>query len=106
MDFEKMNFVLRGFFFVQKNPPPRGGFLFTMFPYQEPCARGPPSKDLYQVLRRGSSYTWFLMREHSKLGTPSRRGGFFRSIRTLGLDSEIGMVHIMRGDVGFFLFCC
>ena len=52
--------------FDRKNPPPRGGFLFTMFPHQEPCVRGPPSKDLYQVLRGGSSYTRFLMMEHSK----------------------------------------
>jgi hypothetical protein len=40
-----------------KETPPRGGFLFTMFPHQEPCVRGPPSKDLYQVLRGWSSYT-------------------------------------------------
>jgi len=33
---------------------------------QEPCVRAPPSKDLYQVLRGGSSYTRFLIREHSK----------------------------------------
>jgi len=37
----------------RKNPPPRGGSLFAMFPHQEPCVRGPPSKDLYQVLRGG-----------------------------------------------------
>jgi len=55
------------------NPPPPGGFLFTMFPRQEPCVRGPPSKNLIQILRGGSSYTQFLMREHSKGG-----GGFFR----------------------------
>jgi len=24
---------------IERNPPPRGGFLFTMFPDQEPCAR-------------------------------------------------------------------
>jgi len=51
---------------IERNPPPRGGFLFTMFPHQRLCVRGPPSKNLYQVLRRGSSYTRFLMREHSK----------------------------------------
>jgi len=45
-------------------PPPRGGFLFTMFPHQEPCVRGPPSKNRVQILRGGSSYTRFLMREH------------------------------------------
>ena len=50
---------------IERNPPPRGGFLFTMFPHQEPCVRGPPSKDLYQVLRGGFSYTRFLLREHS-----------------------------------------
>jgi len=26
---------------IERNPPPRGGFLFTMFPHQEPCVRGP-----------------------------------------------------------------
>jgi len=51
---------------IERTPPPRGGFLFTMFPHQEPCVRGPRSKGLYQVLRGGSSYTRFLMREHSK----------------------------------------
>jgi len=30
---------------IQRNPPPRGGFLFTMFPHQEPCVREPPSKN-------------------------------------------------------------
>jgi len=50
----------------RKKPPSRGGFLFTMFPHQEPCVRGVFSKDVYQVLRGGSSYTRFLIREHSK----------------------------------------
>jgi len=49
--------------------PPRGGFLFTMFPRQEPCVGGTPSKDLYQDLLGGFSYTRFLMREHSKKET-------------------------------------
>ena len=38
---------------IERNPPPRGGFLCIMFPHQEPYVRGPPSKDLYQVLRGG-----------------------------------------------------
>ena len=50
----------------RKKSPPPGGFLFTMFPHQESCVRGPPSKNLVQILRGGSSYTRFLMREHSK----------------------------------------
>jgi len=37
---------------IERNPP-RGGFLFTMFPDQEPCVRGPPSKNLVQILRGG-----------------------------------------------------
>jgi len=49
-----------------KETPPRGVSLFTMFPDQEPEARGPPSKNLYQVLRGGSSSSRFLIREHSK----------------------------------------
>ena len=51
---------------IERNPPSRGGFLFAMFPDHELCVRGPPSKDLYQVLRGGSSYTRFLMRELGK----------------------------------------
>jgi len=51
---------------IERNPPPRGGFLFTMFPHQEPCVRGPPSQHLVQILRGRSTYTRFLMREHSK----------------------------------------
>jgi len=31
--------------FVRKKTPPPGGFLFTMFPDQEPGGRGPPSKN-------------------------------------------------------------
>jgi len=42
----------------RKKPPPPGGggFLFTMFPHQEPWVRWSPSKNVYQVLRGGSSY--------------------------------------------------
>jgi len=47
---------------IKRNP----GFPITMFPHQEPWVRGPPSKNSYQVLRGGSSYTQFLMREHCK----------------------------------------
>ena len=64
---------------IERNPPPWGGFLFTMFPHQELRVRGPPSKNLVQILRGGSSYTRFLMREHSKSETPPGGGGFFRS---------------------------
>ena len=60
---------------IERNPPPGGGFLFTMFPHQEPGRRGLPSKNLYQVLRGGSSSSGFLMREHSKRETLSEGGG-------------------------------
>ena len=66
----------------RKKPPPRGDFLFTMFPHQELCVIGPPSKDLYQVLLGGSSYTRFLMRENSKHREPSQ-GGEFLSIKMM-----------------------
>jgi len=36
-----------------QGPPPWGGFLYSMLPHQEPRGRGPPSKNLYQVLRGG-----------------------------------------------------
>ena len=73
---------VKGYIFVsikliERNPPSRGGFVFTVFPHQEPCGRGPPSKDLFQVLRGGSSYTRLLMREHSKYKTPPGGGGSF-----------------------------
>jgi len=69
--------VYAGNTLIERNPPPRGGFVFTMFPDQEPCVRGPPSKDLYQVLRGGSSYARLLIREHGKPKTPPGGGGSF-----------------------------
>ena len=60
---------------IERNPPPRGGFSFTVFPHQEPCVIGPPSKDLSNVSSRGSSYTWLSMREHSKSETLPGGGG-------------------------------
>jgi len=71
----KVSFLsLLGLFQVDpKNPPPRGGFLFTMFPDQEPGGRGPPLKSHPQnssilgvVSQGGSSSSRFLIREHSK----------------------------------------
>jgi len=35
--FQNLKFKVRKF--DRKNPPPPGGFLFTMFPDQEPCVR-------------------------------------------------------------------
>jgi len=62
----------------RKNPPPPGGcFLFTMFPDQ---GRGPPSKNLYQVLRGDSSPSGFLIRVVNR---KLPRGGGFRSINIL-----------------------
>jgi len=29
---------------IARTPPPRGGFLFGRYPFQEPGVRGPPSK--------------------------------------------------------------
>ena len=52
---------------IERNPPPRGGFLFTIFPHQEPCVRGPPSKDFFNVLRGwGGSFDQFLRRRAHK----------------------------------------
>jgi len=51
---------------IERTPLPQGGFLFTMFLHQEPCVRGPPSKNLVHMIRKGSSHIRFLMREHSK----------------------------------------
>jgi len=51
---------------IERTPPPRGVFLFTLSPDQEPGGRGPSSKHLVQILRRGSSSFGFLIREQSK----------------------------------------
>ena len=57
---------------IERNPSPRGGFLFTMFPHQEPVpssktmCKKTPLEEPCTILRGGSSYTRFLMREHSK----------------------------------------
>ena len=62
-----------GTLWSKETPPPRGSFLFTMFPDQEPGGRGPPLKNhpenwsiLWVVLQGGSSSSGFLIREHSR----------------------------------------
>ena len=51
-EFTQM-YIYEGVKLIKTNPPLRGGFLFTMFPDQEPGGRGPPSKNLSQVLEGG-----------------------------------------------------
>jgi len=64
--------VMRTAELIEGNPPPRGGFLFTMFSDQEPGGRGPPLENHPQnwsslgvVLQGGSSSSGFLIRKHS-----------------------------------------
>jgi len=64
-----------------------------MFLHQEPWVRGPPSKNLYQVLRGGSSYSRFLMREHSKYKTPPGGGGSFDEV-AISLVSYVTVVQL------------
>jgi len=59
---------------IDRKKPPPGGFPIYYIPSSEPCVRGPPSKDLYQVLRGGSSYTRFWIREHSIRSTLAEFG--------------------------------
>ena len=49
-----------------KPPPPPVFFRFGKFPNQEPGGRGPPWKNLHQVLGEGSSSSGFLVREPAK----------------------------------------
>jgi len=51
---------------IEGTPPLRVGFLFTMFADHELGGRGPPSKQLVQIRRGGSSFSVFLTREHGK----------------------------------------
>jgi len=53
--------------FDRRNPRPTGGFFYLLlFANQEPGGRGPPSKYLVQIPSRGSSFSGFLIREHSR----------------------------------------
>jgi len=52
---------------TERNPPPGGGFLFTMFPDQEPCVRDFTTR----------YYTRVLIRENSKKETPPGGGVSF-----------------------------
>ena len=52
--------------YAHKKPPPLGMFLIYCSLVKNREEEDPPSKNLYQVLRGGSSYSRFLMREHSK----------------------------------------
>jgi len=74
----------------RKKSPPPGGFPICYVPSSRTVCRRPPSKDLYQVLRGGSSYTR-LMRENSKYETPPGGGGLFRS----NLYTSVG---VSRGE--------
>jgi len=60
---------------TERNTPPRGGFLSTMLPHQEPCVRGPPSKNLVQILPGGplTHGSWSGKIVNRK---PPRGGGF------------------------------
>ena len=40
---------------IERNPPPRGGFLFTMFPDLEPCV-DPPRRTWYKFFEGGSFF--------------------------------------------------
>jgi len=63
----------------KKPPPPRGGFLCTMFPNQEPGGRGAPSKHLVQIFRAGSSSSGSLIREHCSSEQKTLPGPILRS---------------------------
>ena len=69
-----------------KETPPWGGFLFTMFPDQEPEGEDPPWRTNPKIeqfwgvaLQGRSSSSQFLIREHSKKETPPGGGGSFDS---------------------------
>jgi len=63
---------------IAGNPPPRGGFLFSMFPNQEPGERGPLSKHLVHILWGGPLPPVSCL-ERIVNRKPPRGAGFFRS---------------------------
>jgi len=73
---------------IERTPPTRGGFPFTMFPHQVPWVRGLPAKHLVQFFRGGSSYSRFLILTHGSwwgsyciVNRKPPRGGGFLSIK-------------------------
>ena len=66
-----------------------------MFPMQEPRERQPPSKNLHQVLRVGSSSFGFLFR-NIVTGNPPGGGGFFRSTRTCDRYQRCQVIDLKR----------
>ena len=92
-----------------RKPPPRGGFLFTMFPNQEAGGRGPPSKHMVQILRGGTpleahgtnSYIVQILREgFCSFGFLIRERSIYIYIYTYNLY----MVQILRGGFSSFGF--
>jgi len=61
----------------RKKPPPPGGFPIYYVSSSRTVSERTPSKHLVQILRGGSSYSRFLMREHSKWETPPGGGCSF-----------------------------
>jgi len=64
---------------IERNPPPWGGFLLTMFPDQEPCVRD------FTTRCDGRISSWNLLHTALDQGTTQQRnppggGGFLRSM--------------------------
>ena len=44
--YETVPILIAFLILIERTTPPRGGFLIPMFPHEEPCVTGPPSKDV------------------------------------------------------------
>ena len=72
---------------IERSPPPRGGFLFIMFPDQEPCVRDCTTRCDGRISSWNLLHTTrLLIREHSKQKTPPGGGGSF--------DQYVHMVYV------------
>jgi len=81
---------------VRKNPPPLGGFLFTMFLIKNREEEDPPGRTTPKMhqswgwfFKGGSSSSRFLIREHTKYeNRPGGRGSFDQNRGNLGLIKQ------------------
>ena len=80
---------IRAFDFDRKKPPPPGEFPIYYIPSSRTVCKRNPLEESGTNYSRGSSYTRFLMREHSKQETPP--GGGFLSKETCNLNQITGL---------------
>jgi len=77
---------------IERNPPPRGGFFFSMFPDQEPGGRGPPLKNHPQ--------NWYSAKETYNFKEPANREWDDTTCCIWSVISSISNLHQRSSSLG------